>query len=156
MLEVCDILLVRGHTLKADAIRDLTADGAPYATSYNHVGIYAGNNQVYDALVADGITLHELNYNPYDVFRIQMTDLQKQKVLEYCNSKVGTKYGKIQMVEEAIVEIFHIPLTINMGNDEWCSTFIVHAIAIGAGILITRKPLAVPNDIGWSVITQPI
>lgn len=153
-LQVGDILLKKGTAIGAVLIREFTADGAPYEDSYSHCGIYAGEGKVYDARYPH-VGLFDLDYPDYDVCRVPLSPEQTTAILAYCESKKGTHYALEGLVDEGIERLLHIPIGIKLNHELWCSLLVNYAFA-KAGILLTRKPYPVPNDIAWSVVTSKV
>lgn len=163
-MELCDIIFKRGKEKRglwnkikwyfSYAIRFLTADGAPIKESYSHVGIYAGNNRVWDARYPR-VDLYSLDYEDYDVFRVYLSAEQKRGILAYCESRKGIRYATDELIKQGLNEIFHIPVKLDFTDEEECSTFVADAFQ-NVKVTITRKPFPVPNDLAWSPILKQV
>lgn len=157
-VEVGDILMKRGlpptlgiwgKWLFSYLIRKLTSDGAPIDESFSHCGIYAGNNKVWDARYPV-VGKYSLDYGEYEVYRIALSDEQKQLLLQYCESKKGIPYATWDLLKYGVEDILHIDMPVDLTDDEWCSTFVVRAFDY-IHKPITKKPFPTPNDIWWSI-----
>lgn len=163
-----DIVLTRGTSILARAIRWATQEDGEAPTRVNHVGLVVTPNSPHRALIVEALNKvrrHTLNRyadtdNEIAIYRpLNLGPLQLELILAYMEGKVGNTYGYGKVVLHALRK-FGIPLLDKVEAfqvEEWpiCSYLVAKAfdrVGLDFGV---KAGMATPDDIYDFVIHNP-
>lgn len=134
-----DLIFVRGTSWLDRIIERVTK------SKYSHVSVYAGNGQVIEAQVFRPVRSLGLYYANCDVYRVSLTDYQKQRMLAYLQAHIGEQYDYLEIFFLFIRYLFGFKFPYRETRRVICSTLVRDALEY-AGLPMTDG-LVSPEDL---------
>jgi len=142
-LKVGDILACKSNSFLSFAIRFLTK------SKYSHLAIIVSESEIIEA---DGIVgfINRKNINDYineaDIYTCDLTDEQRQDVVEYAISKIGKKYDYFLVFVLFLRFTFGIKIKIKDTDDDICSE-LVNDCYSSVNLKLSKKRFPIPDDV---------
>lgn len=149
-----DIIVVKSNTIIGRIIRKVTNSWA------SHVAVYIGNGFVFEARPGGAravpVSLYEGSKWEYRVFRMRVSQPQKEAFINRLIQKSGRGYDYGQILSLALKHMFDIDLKAQNKQLAICSELVYEA-AKEAGIPVPETPqkYIVPGDfLKWRLLSE--
>jgi uncharacterized protein YycO len=151
-----DLIFVRGHltSLVDDAIKlvEHIETGMDFVKCYTHCAIYMGDNTVAEAQGGRKsgpapLSLYEGNY---DIGYVNLTDEQRQAVVEEAKRQYGRSYDWLLIGAIALKELAGVDVHYHEHESRICSTYINDVFKKACYITLSDKEYPTPEDIALS------
>jgi len=155
VLELCDIVLTSDSGITSRVVRKHTDSDISHAMLYvqNHSlidstgdGVHASNTQ--RNLFADDSSVYVLRT------RAPLTDLQKQSIVTYARTQIGTSYAKLQAA--AVARLNPLKPSTTNSRKQFCSRLVAQAYAYAGIDLVETPDYCSPNDLKSSQLLEPV